>query len=221
MSQLKVSVTRASGTDANVARMRVTFYEGDDPLHSLTVLLSRPGDYDGSIGLNHGALKQVQQFLPELCAEMQKVLTEAVKSENTSSARRDRQTETAVAVARPTILIVDDYDEYRTALRMYLERSGYDVVEAEDGQQAVEVAHASLPAVILMDIGLPKWGGVAAIRDIRSDKKLRECPVVVVTAYDTPGMRLEALEAGANEVLAKPVDFDLLISVLEQFTKVV
>lgn len=119
----------------------------------------------------------------------------------------------------PLILIVDDYDEYRTALRMYLERSGYRVVEADNGQQAIEIARATLPAVILMDIGLPKWGGLDAIREIRRDKKLRECPVIVVTAYDTHGMRLEAVEAGCNEILGKPVDFDRLITVLEQFTK--
>jgi len=120
---------------------------------------------------------------------------------------------------RRTILVVDDFDEYRVTLKMYLERSGYYVVEAEDGQQAVRVARESLPAVILMDIGLPRFGGLAAIREIRQDSVLSECPIIVVTAYATPGLHREALAVGANEVLEKPVDFDHLIAVLQPFMK--
>lgn len=118
---------------------------------------------------------------------------------------------------RRTILVVDDFDEYRLTLKLYLERSGYQVVEAGDGREAVLVAREWLPAVILMDIGLPQFGGLAAIRDIREDRVLCECPIVVVTAYATPGLHQEALAAGANEVLEKPVDFDHLIAVLQRF----
>lgn len=125
----------------------------------------------------------------------------------------------ALKAKQQTILVVDDFDEYRVTLKMYLERSGYYVVEAEDGQQAVRVARESLPTVILMDIGLPQFGGLAAIREIRQDPVLRECPIVVVTAYATPGLHQEALAVGANEVLEKPVDFDHLIAVLQRFVK--
>lgn len=118
---------------------------------------------------------------------------------------------------RPTILVVDDYDEYRETVKMFLERCGYDVLEAEDGRQAVEIARETPPAVILMDLGLPDFGGVAAIRDIRQDTKIPTCPIIAVTAYDTPALHEEALAAGCDKVQTKPVDFDRLIALLESY----
>ncbi len=117
-----------------------------------------------------------------------------------------------------TILVVDDFDEYRETVRMFLEGAGFRVVEAGDGQQAMEVARASRPAMILMDIGLPNFGGVAAIRDIRRDRDLRDCPIIAVTAYSTIGIHQEALAAGCNEVMEKPVPFDQLQAAIERYT---
>ncbi len=128
----------------------------------------------------------------------------------------EMQTTNDAASERPLLLIVDDFDEYRDAVKLYMEASGYRVVEADDGHLAVEIARATLPAAILMDVGLPKWGGIAAVRDIRADAKLRTCPIIVVTAYGTTGLIQEALDAGCDEVMTKPVDFEHLIAVIER-----
>lgn len=118
---------------------------------------------------------------------------------------------------KPTILIVDDYDEYRSAVKMFLERSGYAVVEAENGQQALDVARASLPAVILMDIGLPGFGGVAVTKELRKEKSLKNCPIIAITAYGAQGLHEEALAAGCNEVHTKPIELDSLRLILERY----
>ncbi len=118
---------------------------------------------------------------------------------------------------KATILIVDDYDEYRSAVKMFLERSGYAVVEAADGQQALDVALASLPAVILMDIGLPGFGGVAVTKELRKEKSLRNCPIIAITAYGAQGLHEEALAAGCNEVHTKPIEFESLRRILERY----
>lgn len=118
---------------------------------------------------------------------------------------------------KATILIVDDYDEYRSAVKMFLERSGYAVVEAEDGQQALKVALASLPAVILMDIGLPGFGGVAVTKELRKEKSLQNCPIIAITAYGTQGLHEEALAAGCNEVHTKPIELEALRRILERY----
>ncbi len=117
---------------------------------------------------------------------------------------------------KPTILIVDDYEEYRSAVKMFLERSGYAVVEAENGQQALDVALASLPAVILMDIGLPGFGGVAVTKELRKEKSLQNCPIIAITAYGAQGLHEEALAAGCNEVHTKPIELDSLRLILER-----
>ncbi|MCP9493274.1 MAG: response regulator [Pyrinomonadaceae bacterium MAG19_C2-C3] len=117
---------------------------------------------------------------------------------------------------KPTILIVDDYDEYRFTIKMFLERSGYAVVEAQDGQQALDVALASLPAVILMDIGLPGFGGIAVTKELRKEKSLQNCPIIAITAYGAQGLHEEALAAGCNEVYTKPIELELLRRILER-----
>ena len=118
---------------------------------------------------------------------------------------------------KATILIVDDYDEYRFTVKMYLERSGYTVVEAEDGQQAIEVARATLPTVILMDIGLPAFGGIAVTKELRQVRSLKKTPIIAITAYSNPGLHEEALAAGCNEVYTKPIELELLRKILERF----
>ncbi|MGH9962023.1 MAG: response regulator, partial [Pyrinomonadaceae bacterium] len=81
-----------------------------------------------------------------------------------------------------TILIVDDFDDMRFLLREWLERRGYKVVEAVDGNEAIEVARRERPALILMDIGLPQRSGISATYKIRKVPELSGTPIVAVTA---------------------------------------
>lgn len=96
-----------------------------------------------------------------------------------------------------TILVVDDLDDNRSIMRAWLEKRGYRVVEAADGQEAVEVAMRERPALILMDISMPRVNGFAATSRIRQHPNLRDVPIIAVTAYGT----LE-IDAQLNDPLA-------------------
>lgn len=114
-------------------------------------------------------------------------------------------------------LLVEDFEDSRFMMRRLLEMAGYGVVEASDGEQAVELAVKERPALILMDLSLPKLDGLAATRQIRQHKEVGRIPVIAVSAHDSPESRSEALEAGCNEYVTKPIDFDQLGDVLKRF----
>ncbi|HEX5709646.1 MAG TPA: response regulator [Pyrinomonadaceae bacterium] len=117
-----------------------------------------------------------------------------------------------------TVLVVEDFEDNRFMMRRLLEMSGYRVVEAVNGAQAVEVATEERPDLILMDLSLPKLDGLAATRRIRQHDGLTKVPIVAVSAHDTADFHAEALAAGCNEYVTKPIDFDLLESLLTRLT---
>ena len=102
-------------------------------------------------------------------------------------------------------------------MRRLLEMAGYNVLEASDGEQAVQIAVEARPVLILMDLSLPKLDGLAATRQIRQKKGLKAVPIVAVSAHDSPQSRTEALEAGCDEYVTKPIDFDHLTRLLQRF----
>jgi CheY-like chemotaxis protein len=114
-------------------------------------------------------------------------------------------------------LVVEDFEDSRFMMRRLLEMAGYDVLEASDGEQAVQMAVESRPVLILMDLSLPKLDGLAATRQIRQKKGLKKTPIVAVSAHDSPESRVEALAAGCDEYVTKPIDFDHLHALLERF----
>lgn len=114
-------------------------------------------------------------------------------------------------------LVVEDFEDSRFMMRRLLEMAGYSVVEASDGEQAVELAVQKRPALILMDLSLPKLDGLAATRQIRQHRGVRKIPIVAVSAHDSPESRSEALEAGCDEYVTKPIDFDQLDRLLKRF----
>ena len=116
----------------------------------------------------------------------------------------------------PTVLVVEDFEDNRFMMRRLLEMSGYRVVEAVNGEQAVEVAATERPDLILMDLSLPKLDGLAATRRIRQSNGLAEVPIVAVSAHDTSDFHADALAAGCNEYVTKPIDFDQLESLLKK-----
>ena len=120
-----------------------------------------------------------------------------------------------------TVLLVEDYDDSRTMLRRLLEMSGYRVVEAKTGREAVEFAEQECPDLILMDLSLPEMDGLTATKLIRKLESLCDTPVIAVTAHDAREFHDAALAAGCNEYVTKPVDFDLLENVIGRFCPVV
>ena len=118
---------------------------------------------------------------------------------------------------KQVLLVVEDFEDSRFMLRRLLEIAGYRVVEASDGEQAVELAVQKRPALILMDLSLPKLDGLAATRKIRQHQTIGKVPIVAVSAHDAPESRIEALEAGCDEYVTKPIDFDNLNALLKRF----
>jgi two-component system, cell cycle response regulator DivK len=120
---------------------------------------------------------------------------------------------------RPTVLVVEDFEDNRFMMRRLLEMSGYRVVEAVNGNQAVEMAESERPAIILMDLSLPMLDGLAATRRIREQNGLGRVPIVAVSAHDSADFHAEALAAGCNEYVTKPIDFDQLVQLLDRLLK--
>jgi CheY-like chemotaxis protein len=104
------------------------------------------------------------------------------------------------------ILIVEDHSDIRRLMAFFLERTGYDVIEAETGLAAIEQANATHPDLIMMDLGLPDITGNEATARLKLDPSTKHIPVIVITAYYGNAPLVEsALAAGACEVLSKPV----------------
>lgn len=115
-----------------------------------------------------------------------------------------------------TILVVDDYEDLRQTTHFALETLGYRVVEASNGEEAVEVAQAELPDLILMDLSMPHLDGFAAIHRIRRLLGLRDIPVIAFSAHSAEDVRDDALAAGCCEFVTKPVSLNTLKSTVER-----
>ncbi len=116
------------------------------------------------------------------------------------------------------ILIVDDYEDARNALKFLLESDGYEVSEAADGVEAVECVKQSVPDLILMDFAMPRMNGIDAARAIRKFEHAANIPILCLTAYGRQ-INEETAAAGFDDVIAKPIDFDALPSIIGRYLK--
>jgi two-component system response regulator HydG len=108
-----------------------------------------------------------------------------------------------------TILIVDDEKSHRLMLRAHLEEEGFQIVEASDGHEAVDLVNERLFDLVLMDIRMPSMDGIEALKRIK--EATAATPVIMMTAYGSINSAVEALKAGATDYLTKPLDMDELI----------
>ena len=109
-----------------------------------------------------------------------------------------------------TVLLVEDTEDNRFMMRRLLEMTGYRVVEATNGEEAVKLAEAESPQLILMDLSLPVIDGLAATRLIRKIPDFAAIPIIAVSAHDTSDFQSEAIDAGCNSYVTKPIDFNEL-----------
>jgi two-component system, cell cycle response regulator DivK len=114
------------------------------------------------------------------------------------------------------ILVVEDTPDTRELLRAVFEAEGYEVLEAADGLEAVEVALAELPDAIIMDMSLPRIDGHTAVKIIRQEPALRSTPVIACTAHNQWEWRGKSIVAGCDAFVTKPIDFARLRTVLAQ-----
>lgn len=115
-------------------------------------------------------------------------------------------TPTPFGNARPRILVVDDFEDTRHLLRTWLERKGFHVIEAQNGNEAVLQAQTQSPDLIIMDLEMPELDGLGATRKIRDDERLASVPIVAVSAYGVEQFRELALSAGCNEYVSTPFE---------------
>jgi len=120
------------------------------------------------------------------------------------------------ATPRPTVMVVDDYADTRRVVRWMLEQKGYRVLEAGDGQSALDAAVAERPDLILMDLSMPLVDGFEAMRMIRASEGLGAVPIIAVTAHDAAAFRDRAAEAGCDLFISKPIDFNRLAVLIEK-----
>ena len=115
-----------------------------------------------------------------------------------------------IASKKPQILIADDRPSSRELLRRVLERSGYDVTDAEDGERALTQAREGSPDLILLDLQMPGLDGYGVLAALRAEERFAQVPVLALTASAMRGDREKILEAGFTDYLAKPAAPELV-----------
>jgi two-component system cell cycle response regulator DivK len=116
-----------------------------------------------------------------------------------------------------TILIVEDEPRNMKLLHDLLQRFGYEIIEASDGEQGVKIAGEKIPDLILMDIMMPKMDGLEATRIIKADEKTKHIPIIALTSYAMKGDREKTIEAGCDGYIAKPIDIKEVLKAIEHY----
>jgi CheY-like chemotaxis protein len=121
---------------------------------------------------------------------------------------RDRQ--------RPLVLVVEDYQDAREMYGEYLRFSGFDVIEAANGFEAIEKAVAQTPDIVLMDLALPKMDGWEATRRLKADARTKDIPIVALTGHALAGHADSAQKAGCDSFVTKPCLPDALVAEIQR-----
>ncbi len=112
------------------------------------------------------------------------------------------------------ILVVEDNRDNMTLITDILESLNYSVISAYDGQRGLLMAQSELPNLILMDLSLPVMDGWTATREIKRNEKLKDIPIIALTAHAMSGDRERAIEAGCDDYVSKPINVpDLLVKI--------
>ena len=115
------------------------------------------------------------------------------------------------------ILVIEDQEDNRIILRDLLTSAGFEVIEALNGQEGVDMAESEKPDLILMDIQLPVIDGYEATRRIKSNPSLASIPIIAVTSYALSGDEAKAREAGCDGYVTKPFSPRLLLEKVREF----
>lgn len=122
----------------------------------------------------------------------------------------------AEALPRPLVLVVDDYEDAREMYAECLDASGFAVAQAETGDQAVAMALALMPALIVMDLALPGMDGWSATRAIKTDVRTAMIPVVALTGHARSDASTAARDAGCDAFLTKPCLPDQIVEIVRR-----
>lgn len=116
----------------------------------------------------------------------------------------------------PKVLVIDDNDATRLLCRVNLELEGFEVLEAADGHEGIDLARAELPDAILLDLMLPTLDGWEVLDELQNEPRTEPIPVVVLSGVGDPDLRREGLDLGALATLSKPLDPTALPEVLRE-----
>lgn len=114
------------------------------------------------------------------------------------------------------ILIIEDNEQNLYLVTFILEKHGYEIFAARDGQEGINMAESIKPDLILLDIQLPVMDGYAVARQLRRNAEIAQVPIVAVTSYAMTGDREKTIEAGCNGYIEKPINPDTFLQQVEQ-----
>lgn len=115
------------------------------------------------------------------------------------------------------ILIVEDNEDNMYLIGFIIKKRGYDVIEARNGREGVELAGKETPDLILMDIQLPDFDGLEATRKIRKSDNASDIPIIALTSYAMAGDRQQTLNAGCNGYIEKPINPNTIMDEIEKY----
>ena len=118
-----------------------------------------------------------------------------------------------------TIMVVDDERDLVETIKLKLSAEGYDVIEAYDGQEALEKMRQKRPDLVLLDIMMPQLNGYQVCREIKKDAKLKQIPVLMLTAKVQESDKFWGLETGADDYITKPFEFETLMDSIKKYVK--
>ncbi len=116
------------------------------------------------------------------------------------------------------ILIIDDDDEIRNLIAVYLENASHTVAHANHGQDGVEQAKVSVPDLIILDINMPVMDGTRVIKELRNNESTAKVPVIALSAMNDAHMRDDMYQMGCDGYIIKPIDFDVLLTKVTSLT---
>ena len=114
------------------------------------------------------------------------------------------------------VLVVDDHKIIRDLVRLNLEMAGHEVLEAADGEQALEIVDADRPDILVCDLMMPGIGGLSVLRLLRANPETKKIPFVVLTAKTLPEDIRQATEMGADRYITKPFEPDEVINAVDE-----
>lgn len=120
----------------------------------------------------------------------------------------------------PKILLIEDNEMNRDMLSRRLERKGFEMVIAVDGQEGIDKAHSEHPDLILMDMSLPTLDGWEATRRLKTNDSTRDIPIIGLSAHAMAGDREKGLAAGCDDYATKPIDFPQLLEWIYTYLKI-
>ena len=117
-----------------------------------------------------------------------------------------------------TILVVEDNPDNMTTIKAIL-KGAYDILEATDGEEGLNMTLSELPDLVLLDMSLPKMDGFEVAKRIKSERGDRHIPVIALTAHAMKGDREKTIQAGCDDYVSKPVDPEKLMKTIENYVR--